>query len=130
MKTKMAPIPPAPPEWGSAEWILEDEHEVTTASKCCPKLKAYRAAKAAVNAAAIEGVNNLRLHGVFELSNEHCGEWNLALICGGLNGSGKWTNYLEALKDVVRALPGAYVVHIKNDALDDVWDALIGFRMR
>jgi hypothetical protein len=111
------------------DWILMDEFQGTAGKVCSRYKKAYRAARASVGAASIKGVNNIILDSVVELTYHDGSKLNIAVIYGGLNGGGRWVNYLEGLKDIVRFLRDGYVAYVKSDPSQDTWFALIGFKL-
>ena len=49
-------------------------------------------------------------------------------VYGGLNGGGKWINYLSDLKTIFEKLGHAWLIEIENDCLDDLWSATFCFR--
>lgn len=55
----------------------------------------------------------------------------IARIYGGLNGTGKWEEYLEDINKLLKDIKKTYhtwVLQILNDCLDDVWTLEIGVR--
>ena len=52
---------------------------------------------------------------------------SLIAFSGGLNGPGKWTDYLQALKDIAEKLDGR-LIEMKIDDLDDVFYAVFSAR--
>ena len=54
-------------------------------------------------------------------------------ICGGLNGPGKWTDYLEDIKKLFKKLETevghVWMIELNNDCCDDVWYMIIGVEM-
>lgn len=55
----------------------------------------------------------------------------VARIYGGLNGTGKWEEYLEDINKLLKDIKKNYhtwVLQILNDCLDDVWTLEIGVR--
>lgn len=50
-------------------------------------------------------------------------------ICGGLNGRGTWSNYLDQIKTIITHFNG-WVIKLENDVLDDVWYLQIGYRIK
>lgn len=49
-------------------------------------------------------------------------------ICGGLNGKGNWSGYLDQIKTIVSHFNG-WVIKLENDVLDDVWYLQIGYKI-
>ena len=49
-------------------------------------------------------------------------------VYGGLNGGGKWINYLSDLKTIFEKLGHAWLIEIENDCLDDLWSATFCFK--
>lgn len=51
-------------------------------------------------------------------------------ICGGLNGPGRWTDYLEDIRKLFGRLEAeighAWMIELNNDCCDDVWYMIIG----
>ena len=53
-------------------------------------------------------------------------------LYGGLNGGGNWVDYLNGILDVISDLEKlpeveyAYIIDITNDAMDDIFDCIIG----
>ena len=51
-------------------------------------------------------------------------------LYGGLNGNGKWKNYLKDLANIFEEIEkqgyNVWVIKITNDCLDDVFNCLIG----
>lgn len=50
-------------------------------------------------------------------------------ICGGLNGRGNWSNYLDQIKIIITHFNG-WIIKLENDVLDDVWYLQIGYRIK
>jgi len=61
---------------------------------------------------------------IFARSDSHSHTMMIG-ISGGLNGPGKWTDYLQDIKELFDALNNIYkdvwLVKLDNDCLDDVW---------
>jgi len=55
----------------------------------------------------------------------------VALICGGNNGDGTWSVYLDQISSIIYSLEEqgykAWLIRLDNDCPDDVWYAYIGF---
>lgn len=51
-------------------------------------------------------------------------------ISGGLNGNGKWADYMEDLKELFKKLQAEFghvwLMNLDNDCPDDVWYLMIG----
>lgn len=54
----------------------------------------------------------------------------IAVVDGGLNGSGEWTNYFQDMYKVMKVIPDSWVVDLNVDVLDDVWSLYVGFRTK
>jgi len=58
----------------------------------------------------------------------------VALICGGSNGNGTWTAYLQQLVSIMFSLNEqgykTWLIRLDNDCPDDVWYAYIGVEER
>lgn len=52
----------------------------------------------------------------------------LITIYGGLNGYGKWTDYLKQLEAIIESLSGSWLIDLENDYADDSWKLRIGFK--
>jgi hypothetical protein len=56
----------------------------------------------------------------------------MALIAGGNNGNGKWTEYCQQLQNIFTVFKeegyDAWLVNLENDCPDDIWYAYIAFR--
>ena len=51
---------------------------------------------------------------------------------GGLNGLGKWTNYIDAISELIHIIDEKYncwLVNLDNDCLDDVFYLKIGIAL-
>lgn len=73
--------------------------------------------------------NRMSFENVVEL--RPCERYFVARIYGGLNGTGKWEEYLEDINKLIKDIKKNYhcwVVQILNDCLDDVWTLEIGVR--
>lgn len=127
-------------EWGSMEWFLKDEEKATKGEFCSRHTKAYKKVREAVNDAAgtVAGKGtNLKLKSVVKMTSslEGCEDpnWYVALITGGLNGPGSWLDYMTCIRRLVDAMDfianDVWLVDLKNDCADDVWDMRIGFRV-
>lgn len=70
----------------------------------------------------------LELDEVYEEEGEDC---LFANLYGGLNGCGKWSDYLSVLASFTESqcFSDCWILSIDNDALDDVFEARIGFRL-
>ena len=52
---------------------------------------------------------------------------------GGINGNGKWTDYLKAISELFTAISHSYkcwLVDLKNDCLDDVFYLNVGIQFK
>lgn len=49
-------------------------------------------------------------------------------ICGGLNGRGNWSDYLDQIKAIINHFRG-WIIKLENDVLDDIWYLQIGFKL-
>lgn len=47
---------------------------------------------------------------------------------GGENGTGKWEDYMEYIKNLFQNVDDAWLLDLVNDAADDVWDLRLCFR--
>ena len=56
------------------------------------------------------------------------GGYYVCSVYGGLNGGGKWVNYLSDLKTIFEKLGDAWLIEIENDCLDDLWSATFCFK--
>lgn len=72
----------------------------------------------------IYGVKDLNPDG---LKNDEYGYY-IAKFYGGLNGSGKWKNYVDEIKKLFTSLKDSWLIKIENDCCDDVWVLEIGFK--
>ena len=52
----------------------------------------------------------------------------IAKFHGGLNGSGKWKNYVDEIKKLFTSLKDSWLIDLENDCYNDVWVLRIGFR--
>jgi hypothetical protein len=51
----------------------------------------------------------------------------IAIIRGGLNGSGDWKDYLTDMIAIIKKINGSYVIDLDVDVPDDVWTLKLGF---
>ena len=51
----------------------------------------------------------------------------IAIIHGGLNGPGKWEDYLTDMATIIKKINGSYFVDLDVDVPDDVWTLKLGF---
>lgn len=51
----------------------------------------------------------------------------IAIVHGGLNGSGKWNEYLTDIYHFVQQLKDCWVIDLDIDVCDDVWTLTVGF---
>ena len=51
----------------------------------------------------------------------------IAIIHGGLNGSGKWIDYIKDIAKILQRIHGSYIIDLDVDVLDDVWTLQLGF---
>jgi hypothetical protein len=51
----------------------------------------------------------------------------IAIIHGGLNGPGKWEDYLADMATIIKKINGSYFVDLDVDVPDDVWTLKLGF---
>lgn len=53
-------------------------------------------------------------------------------LCGGLNGSGNWSDYFKALSeicdDLLNEFTDVWVINVVNDCADDIFYCTIGIR--
>lgn len=73
--------------------------------------------------------NKMRFDSIVEV--KPCERYFVARIYGGLNGAGKWEEYLEDINKLLKDIKKSYhtwVLQILNDCLDDVWTLEIGVR--
>lgn len=60
------------------------------------------------------------------------GDHYVAVICGGANGSGEWTQYLALMKKLAAGLKkefgDVWLLDLANDCADDVWSLRLCFR--
>lgn len=50
----------------------------------------------------------------------------IANISGGFNGRGNWMIYLHQIEEIISHFVGGYIISIKNDSADDVWNLKLG----
>ena len=83
----------------------------------------YKTIKSKVN---FDNKSKLELKDVaqVEKSNPHY----IAIIYGGLNGGGKWIQYLSDIAKIIKNIPNSYIIDLDVDTLDDVWTLKIGFK--
>lgn len=58
-------------------------------------------------------------------------DYVVAEFYGGLNGCGKWTNYIRAISELITILSSNYhcwLVNLENDCLDDVFYLKLGLK--
>ena len=51
----------------------------------------------------------------------------VAIIHGGLNGNGKWQDYLKDIAKIIKEIPTSYLIDLDIDVCDDVWTLQLGF---
>ena len=51
----------------------------------------------------------------------------IAIIQGGLNGSGDWKDYLTDMITIIKKINGSYIIDLDVDVPDDVWTLKLGF---
>ena len=66
--------------------------------------------------------SNLKVVDVFLVDGDHY----IIKIYGGLNGPGKWKDYLLDMQKVLELFEDAWVIDLDVDVLDDVWTLYIG----
>jgi hypothetical protein len=52
----------------------------------------------------------------------------VSTIYGGENGSGKWSEYFDVLKQICTAIVDCWIIDLINDPADDVWTLRLAFR--
>jgi hypothetical protein len=73
--------------------------------------------------------SNLKLDKVFDVTSEHDKEGHyIAKFYGGLNGSGKWRNYIQDILKIVKGIKDSYIVKLEVDVPDDVWTLYLGLQ--
>lgn len=71
-------------------------------------VKKVRTSKSKIDLLDIAQVNNSKRY--------------IAVLCGGLNGSGNWVDYFKDLERLLKEYTGkAWVVDIENDCADDIF---------
>lgn len=72
-----------------------------------------------------ENNSGIKLRAICQVKD---GEYYVCSVYGGLNGGGKWTNYLSDLKTIFEKLGYAWLIEMENDCLDDLWSATFCFK--
>ena len=55
-------------------------------------------------------------------------EYYIIKFYGGLNGPGKWIDYLKDIQLIVNRLEDSYLIDLDIDVPDDVWTLYVGMR--
>lgn len=67
-------------------------------------------------------------------ANDRHDTYYIASIFGGLNGSGKWTNYLKDIQRLLEQLDNGnfhvWLIELNNDCSDDVFTLHLGLKTR
>ena len=71
-----------------------------------------------------ENNSDIKLSAMCEVKE---GGYYVCSVYGGLNGGGKWTNYLSDLKTIFEKIGYAWLIEMENDCLDDLWSATFCF---
>lgn len=76
--------------------------------------------------------SNLGLEDVAKVVGGECTEPGdtpnyIAIIRGGLNGSGDWKDYLTDMITIIKKINGSYIIDLDVDVPDDVWTLKLGF---
>lgn len=69
--------------------------------------------------------SNMKLIEVFTVKSGNDKTYYVAKFYGGLNGNGKWSNYLKDIKNLVVG-ENAYIIKLDVDVPDDVWTLYVG----
>lgn len=59
---------------------------------------------------------------------EECQGYCIVTLSGGLNGHGRFSNYLEDVKHIIDQFDQVCLIEWKNDCLDDVWSLKISVK--
>ena len=78
------------------------------------------------NSIGFKNNSKLKINKVYGVDS---GEHFIAEIYGGLNGSGKWENYLNDIEKIFKNINDSWLIDLINDPPDDVWTIKIGFRV-
>lgn len=117
--------------WGSPEYLVEKFDTIDHAVRISPRTKAATTIRRLVKSVStpkdkmlVYGGNVYRCNGMFDETPSGC---VIAQITFGLNGPGKQSDYLAALKRLTDT--GRFFIFDCNiDALDDVYDVLVTFK--
>ena len=106
--------------------VQEEPHETLDKDdKLYTKLEnIIKGNKQRISLDSICGVKDINPDGT---KNDEYGYY-IAKFYGGLNGSGKWKNYVDEIKKLFTSLKDSWLIDLENDCCDDVWVLRIGFR--
>lgn len=123
--------------WGTPDYLAGNIEDGIKMELVSNRSKAYEAMRAAVNTARRSSgtdKNNslLKLDAVVRCDDPTDGEYYIAFVTGGNNNTPDWTAYLDSLKSIVTSprIKQAWLEELNTDTLDDLYFALIGFRMK
>lgn len=121
--------------------LLNEEHLITKIIQSCQDEDEYikndfdekwkriptdsKEFKQIKNKLTFENKSKLGLYALAEVD----GERYIGIIFGGLNGPGKWQNYLKDISVALSKVNG-YLIDLDNDVLDDTWTLLFGFQKK
>ena len=76
-----------------------------------------------------EKTSNIRLDKVFAVSFGHDEYVHyVAKFYGGLNGDGKWIDYIQDIQKILKGEKDSYIIKLDVDVPDDVWTLYIGLQ--
>jgi len=115
--------------WGTPEYLKTKFADIVDVAEMSRKCQGTKLVKSAVNAVSSEK-DRLQVHKVyrakFQVPGEKAREGVIAWVSVGINGAGKQTDYLSALKQLVS--PGEFrIFDCVIDAIDDLADFLCTF---
>lgn len=67
--------------------------------------------------------SNLALYKCYDVNSKYY----ITGIYGGLNGNGKWSEYLDDIKHIIDEIKDCWIIDLEVDVPDDVWTLWIGF---
>lgn len=115
--------------WGSPEYLVKEYNDIDSASNCSHRNKTVMEIRRLVKSVSTPK-DDLSAYEVFYVERkrgeqkERCA---IAHITFGLNGSGKQSDYLAALKRLVDT-GKFFIFECRIDALDDVCSVLARFK--
>jgi hypothetical protein len=115
--------------WGSPDYLMARYDDVQSAEELSRKCKATKAVKDAVKALRTDK-DNMQVHSVVRtvicVPGEEPHEGIVAQVGVGLNGAGRQSDYLDALKRLVKS--GEFrIFDAFVDAVDDLADVLVSY---